>query len=705
MISKKIAREALSTIAVLTTATALGVATSTSAKADSNSTPDNSTVISQPNTGADQSQQTGLIRPAANALQQQKAVVGDAQASQITAQGNFATAQAAVTTANQNLANAQANVNRLQNQIDYYANAKAMPTFTFTAEQTAATQRFINDAAPIIRSGNFDLNSIYRLSSFGAWQAAMTTHQGLNWHDANGDDQQIILDLDHLTPEQVNTLSKLTAAILNQVRQQLGIAGTVGTAVATVGMGSVAQEVATLYGERTDTAAHHYIYALKKAAFDHGLTNQYATAADMVTRGSNSLGESLLTDGSVSYTNRMTMAQAKNAIAKAVNDMLFSDSGSAMGHALSLLGVYSILPDAQGRTVDYVGTSISFNNINFNTDRPYLAPNIYPSHLVHFMQYTAWEIGSHGSAIERAKQAQSGLTQALDEYDDIADPAALEKALDDIAVAKGKYYQAQAAQANAQKAFAAAQAALQTATSNYQAERAKLSQLQLSQGTSLTDAQKYGDQVEIAPTVLTAGQSAGTLQIANDYMSLANNQAAQILAALVTEPDAKIPAGTTASWADADQLAIDTQRAGNYAENVLISFPDGSTTTLQAALTVLPTALTLTDSNQAAVHQAAAQGTPENGMATPQTATFAANHQYAMAETAASTPSATVARTSTAAAAAVQESAGVNPVVSHTVAGQTQLPQAGDQQAAGMGALGLLAAMFTGLMGLKKRRD
>ena len=224
-------------------------------------------------------------------------------------------------------------------------------------------------------------------------------------------------------------------------------------------MGDVAQEVATLYGERTDTAAHHYIYALKKAAFDHGMTNQYATAADMVTRGSNSLGESLLTDGNVNYTNRMTMAQAKNAIARAVNDMLFNDRGSAMGHAMSLLGVYSILPDSQGRTVDYVGTSISYNNINFNTDRPDKAPNVYPSHLIHFMQYTSWEIASHNSASERAKQAQSDLTHVLDEYDDIADPAALEQALDDIAVARGEYYRAQTAQANAQKALSTAQAA------------------------------------------------------------------------------------------------------------------------------------------------------------------------------------------------------------------------------------------------------
>lgn len=43
-----------------------------------------------------------------------------------------------------------------------------MPTFTFTPEQTAATQRFINDVAPIMRSGNFNSNDFYRLSSFAS---------------------------------------------------------------------------------------------------------------------------------------------------------------------------------------------------------------------------------------------------------------------------------------------------------------------------------------------------------------------------------------------------------------------------------------------------------------------------------------------------------------------------------------------------------
>lgn len=425
----------------------------------------------------------------------------------------------------------------------------------------------------------------------------------------------------------------------------------------------------------------------------------------MVTRGSNSLGESLLTDGNLSYTNRMTMSQAKNAIAKAVNDMLFNDRSSAMGHAMSLLGIYSILPDAQGRTVDYVGASISFNDINFNTDRPEMAPNIYPSHLIHFMQYTSWEISNHNSIIERAKQAQSGLTQSLGEYDDIADPAKLEKALDDIAVAKGKYYQAQTAQANAQKALAAAQAALQTATNNYQAEWTKLSQLQANHGVSLNDAQKYGELVMITPITVTAGQSVSAPQIANNFIAPANNQAAQIFAGLATEPGAAIPSGTTASWADASQLAFDTQRAGNYAEDVLVSFPDGSTATLQTALTVHPAALTLTDSSQTANGLAMVPASRENEsvVATPQAALQTASTQRTSTAPAVNANAAAAAMTAYAGTTATRAS--LNTAASHQNAtGPAQLPQTGSQQPAGMGALGLLAGLFSGWLGLKKER-
>lgn len=133
----------------------------------------------------------------------------------------------------------------------------------------------------------------------------------------------------------------------------------------------------------------------------------------------------------------------------------------------------------------------------------------------------------------------------------------------------------------------------------------------------------------ITPITVTAGQSTSAPQIANGFINPVNSQAAQIFAAFANEPGAEIPYGTTASWADASQLAVDTQRAGNYAEDVLISFPDGSTTTIQAALTVQPAAVTLTDSNEAANSLATAPTSQGQGMATatPQAALLTAGSQ------------------------------------------------------------------------------
>ena len=133
----------------------------------------------------------------------------------------------------------------------------------------------------------------------------------------------------------------------------------------------------------------------------------------------------------------------------------------------------------------------------------------------------------------------------------------------------------------------------------------------------------------ITPITVTAGQSTSAPQIANGFINPVNSQAAQIFAAFANEPGAEIPYGTTASWADASQLAVDTQRAGNYAEDVLISFPDGSTTTIQAALTVQPAAVTLTDSNEAVNSQTTAPASQGQGMATatPQAALLTAGSQ------------------------------------------------------------------------------
>lgn len=211
----------------------------------------------------------------------------------------------------------------------------------------------------------------------------------------------------------------------------------------------------------------------------------------------------------------------------------------------------------------------------------------------------------------------------------------------------------------------------------------------------------------ITPITVTAGQSTSAPQIANGFITPVNSQAAQIFAAFANEPGAEIPCGTTASWADASQLAVDTQRAGNCAEDVLISFPDGSTTTIQAALTVQPAAVTLTDSNEAANSLTTAPASQGQGTATatPQAALLTAgSHQQGTAaavNAAAATSTAAAAHTTTPTTAASLKAT----TSRRTTDGQAQLPQTGSQQAAGMGALGLLAGMFSGLLGLKKQRD
>lgn len=259
-----------------------------------------------------------------------------------------------------------------------------------------------------------------------------------------------------------------------------------------------------------------------------------------------------------------------------------------------------------------------------------------------------------------------------------------------------------------QQALSTAQAALQTATSDYQAAQEKLNQMQADQGISLSDAQKYSNLVMITPITVTAGQSTSAPQIVNGFINPVNSQAAQIFAAFANEPGAEIPYGTTASWADASQLAVDTQRAGNYAEDVLISFPGGSTTTIQAALTGQPAAVTLTDSNKAANSLTATPTSQGQGTATatPQATLLTAGSQQQGAVTPVNASATATSTAATAHSTTSTTAASLNATTSHrTTDGQAQLPQTGSQQAAGMGALGLLAGMFSGLLGLKKQRD
>ena len=169
-------------------------------------------------------------------------------------------------------------------------------------------------------------------------------------------------------------------------------------------------------------------------------------------------------------------------------------------------------------------------------------------------------------------QAQSNLTKAQTELQ--AEQAKLAPLSAAVDAAQAKVNAAQTAYNQAKTNLTNAQTALQAAKDAYQ-----------------TDAQKYGDQVVISPITIQAGENVPAPSIANGLvipvqLHSTPNKLMMVTAAATNGKAADLPQGTTAQWANASQVAADAQHAGNYTEDVLVTFPDGSTTTVKAQLTV-----------------------------------------------------------------------------------------------------------------------
>ena len=105
----------------------------------------------------------------------------------------------------------------------------------------------------------------------------------------------------------------------------------------------------------------------------------------------------------------------------------------------------------------------------------------------------------------------------------------------------------------------------------------------------ISDAQQYGSQVKLAQDHFTIneGDQLPTLKLDNQFAPHRENSAiTNMFMNLAAMPGDVLPEGTKISWADPTKANNDAQHAGNYTENVLITFPDGSTITKQVELTV-----------------------------------------------------------------------------------------------------------------------
>lgn len=105
----------------------------------------------------------------------------------------------------------------------------------------------------------------------------------------------------------------------------------------------------------------------------------------------------------------------------------------------------------------------------------------------------------------------------------------------------------------------------------------------------ISDAQQYGSQVKLAQDHFTIneGDQLPTLKLDNQFAPHRENSAiTNMFMNLAAMPGDVLPEGTKISWADPTKAQNDAQHAGDYTENVLITFPDGSTITKQVELTV-----------------------------------------------------------------------------------------------------------------------
>lgn len=215
-----------------------------------------------------------------------------------------------------------------------------------------------------------------------------------------------------------------------------------------------------------------------------------------------------------------------------------------------------------------------------------------------------------------------------------------------------------------------------------------------------TDAKKYGKVVSVNPVTVTAGQNVPEPTLANKTFKESTNTAAQqLFTQLAVMPNADenaIPEGTNAQWVNSAKVQADAQTVGTYTEDVLVTFPDGTTVTVKATLTVTPVAnggtkTTVTLPNGYKIsgnHVVDAQGnivagwTVQNGQAVP-VVTFAKDKTVSPTLGAAKNTSSTSA--------------------SRQANKQANLPQTSDNKQEGA-LLSLLGASLLGVLGFASKK-
>lgn len=216
----------------------------------------------------------------------------------------------------------------------------------------------------------------------------------------------------------------------------------------------------------------------------------------------------------------------------------------------------------------------------------------------------------------------------------------------------------------------------------------------------ISDAQQYGSQIKLAQDHFTIneGDQLPALSLDNQFAPhRENNAVTNMFMNLAAMPGDVLPEGTKISWADPTKANNDAQHAGDYTENVLITFPDGSTITKQVELTVkynptmhqTQTNITNVPGLPAGTHVINGQVVNANGQIMPE-------YQVINGHIVKTTTAAQLTKASNAI------SNGNSNSIKRSDLNNGKLPQTGDHSEAGL--IGLGVATLIGALGMTKRR-
>ena len=309
---------------------------------------------------------------------------------------------------------------------------QALPKVVANDTLKQATQAF----APFEKlHGKRQIDDSEYYKALDVWIDAMKAGEGLNTYHGLDSDKNIKVDLNNLTQEQQNELNAYVVQLINSAWKGLGTAELAGTVVGSVGANSAASEIAAGYrNDHWNSSVGHDNAVVNSIAQKYGLLS----LADKNQQAIENLATKANTGWKSQADDQVTMYDAKGEIFEGIVSMLYADDGSNMGHAISLLGLDTLMFTKSGPDVTtYIGVSSNGSDIGSSLINGHI---YYHLHQYHFIvvptladeDNVAYGTISDQSTWEKAK----GIKTLPNPYDEAAVKEKLTKAQEATAAAQ-----------------------------------------------------------------------------------------------------------------------------------------------------------------------------------------------------------------------------------------------------------------------------